>query len=133
MRDGKGKSCKDEGGVCEAMGQGDGAKHTVSGGGESGRCVGGRLRVDSHRAQVAVGVVDLDDPGERVAAEGAVGAREQLQAGVAVIVEVKPVQLAAEGEREWCASVASQVDMLVELATDPNVCARQWTGLALWM
>ena len=32
-----------------------------------------------------------------------------------------------------CDSVAHQVDCLIDLATDPNVLARQWFGLATWV
>ena len=32
-----------------------------------------------------------------------------------------------------CESVAQQVDCLIDLATDPNVLARQWFGLATWV
>ena len=32
-----------------------------------------------------------------------------------------------------CKSVESQVEGLVELATDPHVLARQWVGLATWL
>jgi hypothetical protein len=32
-----------------------------------------------------------------------------------------------------CPSVEAQVDCLIDLATDPNVLARQWVGLATWV
>ena len=32
-----------------------------------------------------------------------------------------------------CPSVDAQVDCLIDLATDPNVLARQWVGLATWV
>ena len=32
-----------------------------------------------------------------------------------------------------CANVEQQVECLVELATDPNVLARQYIGLAPWL
>ena len=36
-------------------------------------------------------------------------------------------------ENRTALSVEAQVDCLIDLATDPNICTRSWMGLQLWM